>query len=587
MNSRAFAKRAISGVLRRIQRPIDAFYRTRHPGPVGRSLIRAAAPLVRRMVPNDRWSLPVHAPYWMQAASVHPRSPQRASKRIFMFCLYRGQFTLDLSLAALLAWRGHKVILGYLPRLGSPVKPPFEDDPSAEPYLSAALADLSRASGGKVGAVNMASLASSDVRVDEESLSRQAVADAVIRLGTESVDPANIEHAEAVARYRMLGERTQRAAAAFFAARAHEFDLILLANGMSFEAAHVLKCAVQAGLDVVTFEKFAFRKVRIVNHGSPVFSFQDLALLWRHRAELGFDTEPFRSRALERAMELLGERRRASVRNWAWKYQFAPDQDNEETISAAGIDLSLPYILVCTNVPFDAGFYQFTTLFRSMRDWLVETVRFLLNETDTQVVVRIHPGEMLHYGGRERSVDNLAEAGVTPHPRLIVIAPEAKVNTYPLMERCRAGVVFSSTTGIEMAMLGRPVVVGADVYYGNKGFTRDCDSRPVYFDILRKVAAGDIDTAESRRCAAAARLFYYMLHFVLQHPYPYDKGVDLVRTPPHRLVASAEIENYLKLLDVLTMSPDEFERELVFIYRERVLGSNLIDSKRPLAAIES
>jgi len=41
---------------------------------------------------------------------------------------------------------------------------------------------------------------------------------------------------------------------------------------------------------------------------------------------------------------------------------------------------------------------------------------------------------------------------------------KAPVNTFALMEHCRACVVFSSTTGIESAMIGRRVVAGGDVY---------------------------------------------------------------------------------------------------------------------------
>ncbi len=81
-----------------------------------------------------------------------------------------------------------------------------------------------------------------------------------------------------------------------------------------------------------------------------------------------------------------------------------------------------------------------------MRDWLIETVRHLLEHTDLPIVVRVHPGEMLHYSGRERSVDNLKVSGLLGHPRLRVIGPEGKINTYPLMQNCRVGVVFSSTT---------------------------------------------------------------------------------------------------------------------------------------------
>jgi hypothetical protein len=70
--------------------------------------------------------------------------------------------------------------------------------------------------------------------------------------------------------------------------------------------------------------------------------------------------------------------------------------------------------LVCTNVPYDAGYDKLCRIFPSMREWLVHTVRLLMEKTDLPIVVRAHPGEAAHYGGKERSEDNLAAAGLFP-----------------------------------------------------------------------------------------------------------------------------------------------------------------------------
>lgn len=550
--------RLVAAMLRRLQRPLNRLYAARHPGPLARHLILMAAPLVRRMVPNDRWSLGVHAPYWMQAVEAPPLHPLPKPRRIFQLCAYRGQFTLELSLAALLAWRGHQVTIGYLPRLGSPIKPPLHDHPSAKSYLSSALARVGAASGGRVRVFDLTRYADVAAPIDRQLLENQARSDAMMRMGRETFAGAEREAGEALDHYREIGLRSQRIAHSFFAAHGGEFDLALIANGMTFEQAHFAHVARALGIEFVTYEKFAFRHVRVVTHGDGIFSFRDLTALWKRRVELGFLDPPFRAMALARSQELLNERRRASTRNWAWKYQFAPDQTDDASLAAAGLSPGEPYVLVCTNVPYDAGFLRLTTIFPSMREWLVETVRFLLENTDITVVVRVHPGEALHYGGRESSIDTLAATGLSSQPRLRVIGPTEKVNTYPLMERCRAGVVFSSTTGVEMAMLGRPVVVGSKIYYADLGFTQDSSDRAGYFATLAQAVAGDFNTAESRRIAADAQLYYYLLHFVLQQPYPYDKGEDLRRLPPHRLVRSSEASIYVKTLDLLATAPSEF-----------------------------
>lgn len=552
-------------LIRRIQWPINRWFARRHPNRFERACIRAAAPLVRQMVPNDRWSLGVHAPYWMQAVSAAPESLRTETpKRIFQFACYRGQFTLELALAALLAARGHQITIGYLPKLGSPIKTPLEDHPSAAAYLASALSKVEAVSKGRVKIVCLSEPDEADpFEPDQDTLLQQARSDSIMRLGVETLEDDNAEHVASIAYYSALGQRAARQAWSFLSNNQSQFDLVLIANGMTFEASWFARTALQLGISLSTFEKFAFRHTRITSHGGSIFTFRDLDRLWRMREELGFEREPFRGRAIERARQILDERRKASTRNWAWKYQFAPDQSDDAALAAVGVSANKPYVLICTNVPFDAGYYQFTTLFPSMRSWLVETVRYLLEETELDVVVRIHPGEALHYAGRERSEDNLAAAGLIGNPRLKVVGPRDHVNTYPLMANCHAGVVFSSTTGIEMAMMGRPVVVGSDVYYANRGFTQDCRTREIYFEKLKDLSSSKISMEDGDIIACTSALFYYIVHFVLQIPYLYDKGEDVRRMSPPALVSSSYFEKYFAFLDIVASTEDKLDEEFI------------------------
>ena len=51
-------------------------------------------------------------------------------------------------------------------------------------------------------------------------------------------------------------------------------------------------------------------------------------------------------------------------------------------------------ILICSNVPFDAGYDKIITIFPSMGEWLVKTVKYLLsNYKDIDIIIRAHPDE--------------------------------------------------------------------------------------------------------------------------------------------------------------------------------------------------
>lgn len=546
--------------LARLQTPLDRIYARRHPGPLLRLMIRAMSPLTARMKPNDKWSLGVHAPSWMKVVREPAMLPLPASKRIFIFSLYRGQFSLDLPLAALLAWRGHRVTVGYLNKLGSPSKPPLVDHASARGYLADALGRIGPASDGRVTAINLADYADEAASVDWDHVRRQSEADARMAMARETIDGDDPEYRRLRAHYEKAGEHAQRCIIGFLAARRGDFDLGIIPNGATYESSHVCQVLRQFKLPFNTMEKFAFRRVRVLNHGDDFRTFVDLDELWKNRESLGF-VGAYRDFAAARAMQLMDERRRSSTTTWAWSLQKTPAQDVGTALADAGVKSGQPFALVCTNVPWDAGYDKLCRFFPSMRAWLVETVRTLLS-TDLHVVVRCHPGEASYYGGNERSDENLAAAGLLKSDKITVIPGEKRTNTYGLMEQCKFGSVFSSTTGLEMAMMGRRVIVGADVYYRERGFTVDIADANDHASKLLSMAREprSLDIAPNQ--ATDARLFHFLLHYALQWPYAYDKGGDAQVLTPVELVRSGKVASILQTLDALATTPNEFHSRI-------------------------
>lgn len=553
--------RVVTGGLGRVKILLDRVYAARHPGWLERRMIALAAPLVRRMTPNDRWSLGVHAPWWVRPVSGVASPPKERRRRIFMFCAYRGQFTIDLTFISLLLARGHHVTFAYIPKLRSPIKPPLADDPSVADYLEDALSRVEQASGGRVTVVNLADYEDAQARPDAGFVKRQTTSDAVMKIQRESLDENNPADAEVMDYYRDNGLRAHRMAWGYLSNRRDQFDLAIVGNGTTFEGAYVCEVLSRLEIPLNTYEKFAFRNVRVINHGDDFRSFLDLDLVWTNRDELGY-SGAYRAFAVAKARALVDARRRSSTETWAWALQRQPLQETDEALRVAGVDPSKPFVLVCTNVPYDAGYDKLCRHFRSMREWLIHTVRTLMERTELQVVVRAHPGEAAYYGGKERSDVNLAEAGFVPGERLIVIPGEVPVNTYGLMERCKFGIVFSSTTGLEMAMMGKRVLVGADVYYGGRGFTTDVENRADYDARLVELAATKASLALSEQQSDDAALFHFMLHHVMQWPYPWHKGGEAAALTPEHLVQSRAFEKFLPTIDALALPATEFRARL-------------------------
>jgi hypothetical protein len=544
---------------------IDPLFAHRHPGPLMRRVVRTFAPLIRKLQPNDKWNLEAFLEDWSKILDVPPVLPLPKSKRIFIFSCYRGQFTRDLIMAMLLAWRGHRVTVGYLPKLQSPIKHPLNDAKGVGEYLKAVLGRVGALTGGRVICHDLSATPIETESLDEAYLVSQSRADTVMAVRRERLDPRDPEVERASAYYRALGERTYRLALSYFRSKRNCFDLIVLANGAAFENGYFCRAAKDLGLPVNTHEKFAFSEVVVMTHGDAFFQFSDLDLVWKRRRELGLFDESMRGLIREKAWNLLRQRRTSTGRAWGWQYQKGrPSQRAEELLGRLGIEAN-GFALVCPNVPFDAGYESWLTLFPSMRQWLTETVTYLLQDPALPIVVRAHPAETRIGYGREKIANILAEAGLSD-PRIVVVPGDGDVNTYDLMELCRFACVFASTTGVEIAMHGKPVIAGANVYYARCGITVPAANRDDYF-----VALSGLIERTSRDClrtADDAATVYFLFHYLLQWRFPYDKPSQISAMPLRLLAENPEIANIVETLDVLAMTREEFGTALLTLVCE-------------------
>lgn len=530
-----------------------------------RGVVRTFSPLVRKLQPNDKWNLEVFLEDWSKILDVPAIAPLPKSKRIFIFSCYRGQFTRDLIMAMLFAWRGHRVTIGYLPKLQSPIKHPLDDAEGVGEYLGAVLARVGALTGGRVTCHDLSATPVETQNLDETYLASQSRADTVMAVRRERLDPRDPEVDRADAYYRSLGERTYRLALSYFRSKRDCFDLVVLANGAAFENGYFCRAARDLGLPVNTHEKFAFSKVVVITHGDAFFHFSDLDLVWTRRRELGLLDEPMRRLIHEKAWELLHQRRTCTGRAWGWQYQKGrPTQRPEELLGRLGVKAN-GFALVCPNVPFDAGYESWLTLFPSMRQWLIETVTHLLQNGALPMVVRAHPAETRAGYGRERIANILAEAGLND-PRIIVIPGDGDINTYDLMGLCQFACVFASTTGVEIAMHGKPVIAGANVYYARCGITVPAATRGDYFAALS--AMMERPYQDRWQTADDAATVYFLFHYLLQWRFPYDKPSQISALPLRFLAEDPGIANFVETLDVLGMTREEFGTALKALVNE-------------------
>jgi hypothetical protein len=310
-----------------------------------------------------------------------------------------------------------------------------------------------------------------------------------------------------------------------FAARAalsllQEFkpDAVLIPNGTITELGAVYRVARHLNLRTVTYEFNDQREQVWIAQDDEVMR-QNTDSLWRAHGGKNLSKEE-RSVIEELESARMGGRSFGkSVRKW----QDVETKGGEKLREELKLDKERAIVLLATNVLGDSLTLGRNIFARSMADWIEKTVQFFANREaraessrSVQLVVRIHPGERLTHGPSMADVVKSALGPLIPE-NIHLIGPLEKINTYDLMEIADLGLVYTTTTGLEMAMNGIPVIVCGETHYRKLGFTFD----PMSWDEYYRVIDRALETKKSLTEAQIETAWEYAYRFFFEYPLPF------------------------------------------------------------------
>ncbi|MEL7645252.1 MAG: hypothetical protein AAGU04_03145 [Anaerolineaceae bacterium] len=319
---------------------------------------------------------------------------------------------------------------------------------------------------------------------------------------------------ERSALYRLRYARNLQAAGALYAwLQAEQPDVVIVPNGTILEMGVAYRVARLLGLRVVSFE-FADQRERIWLAQNDEIMSHDTSALWQ---ALGGQSLPETAR---RAMlDLFAARRNAKLwGNFARQWQQTPLQGASQVRETLGLD-QRPVALLATNVLGDSLTLGRQRISATMADWIVGAIAFFTRHPEAQLVVRVHPGELLTHG---TSMVEVINAKFPQLPENIhIILPGDKTNTYDLVEIADFGLVYTTTVGMEMAMAGLPVIVAGKTHYARKGFTLDPESWEAFEDMLTRVLSDPAAFRLSPQQVEQAWLYAYLFFFEFSLPFPW------------------------------------------------------------------
>jgi hypothetical protein len=291
----------------------------------------------------------------------------------------------------------------------------------------------------------------------------------------------------------------------------HRPDVALIPNGTILELGAVYRVAKYLGIPVTTYE-FNDQREQIWLAQNDEIMRQNTDQLWADLGSVALtETQNERIREFESAR--MGARLEGKA---ARLWQDVPAQGGESIHAQLRLD-QRPVVLLATNVLGDSLTLGRNVFSKSMAEWITRTVQYFASRKDAQLVIRVHPGERLTHG--PSTVDVVKAAVPTLPENIHIIGPLEKVNTYDLMEFTNLGLVFTTTTGLEMGLNGIPVIACGNTHYRNRGFTLDPKSYDDYFDILNCVFS---DVGKHQLTDAQVELAWrYAYCFFFEYPRPF------------------------------------------------------------------
>ena len=465
----------------------------------------------------------------------NPRTP----KRVLIVANLRWWLEYTTAIGVLLKAAGHEVELGYFPYRDWFASVDLFDLRRQKAYLRRALEpiadeirmhDLSKSLGGKLP------------EEIERLVSEQSRIDVQYTLQREQIDLE--QQGEELTLFQLRLQRNRAAAsAALELLGTKRFDVVIIPNGSILEFGTIYKVARQLKVTAVTFE-FGEQRERMWLARNAEVMRQDTSELWDQISQL-----PLSKSQLEDLRSLTNARRGGILwENFSRQWQAEQSKGTTELYQQLSIDPEKPVGLLCTNVVSDSLALDRQIFTDGMADWLAETVRHFAQRPTAQLVVRVHPGELLGAGHPSLDIVHATLPDLPAH--VVLVPPESKINTYDLIEIADLGLVYTTTVGMEMAMSGVPVVVSGLTHYRGKGFTFDPKSMHEYLAKIDQILAD----------ASASRLdddqidtaWRYAYRFFFNYPFWF---------PWHLIHFWEDIENR-SISQVLTESKSKVQRSI-------------------------
>lgn len=295
--------------------------------------------------------------------------------------------------------------------------------------------------------------------------------------------------------------------------RTNKVDAAILFNGRQSITRVALELFHQSGIRVLTHERPEYSRGHInVRPNTHCMNLNPFGDLWKEWAQIALDRP-----ALDATYKWFLERKTGVNLAWLPFNSGSEPETSFRTKMGFRADKRL-WVLFTSSTDETAGDPVMKGPFESQYQFVSDVVQWAAERSDVQLIIKVHPnlGGNSYIGKAVNELRMYEEMKPSLPDNVRIALPEDSVNAYLLAEEADIGLAFGSLIGLEMAMLGKPVLLAARALYENCSTILKVTSRQALPGMLDKCLVATSDREIQRE---AFRLAYcYISRFEMEFP---------------------------------------------------------------------
>ncbi|HWG33422.1 MAG TPA: hypothetical protein VN650_04580 [Gemmatimonadaceae bacterium] len=183
--------------------------------------------------------------------------------------------------------------------------------------------------------------------------------------------------------------------------------------------------------------------------------------------------------------------------------------DTDELRKRLGLVTDKPVWGIMTHINWDCVSDYSPMTYESFDEWVVATIMEIIDIPDVQWLVKIHPAEA--WDNPDSGVQRLIQKEFPMLPSHIrVVTAEDEVSPLDFFNLIDGAVTVYGTSGLEVALQGKPVILAGEAHYGMKGFTHDALTARDYLALLRQASSLEPLTEQQHNLARQYAYCYFV-----------------------------------------------------------------------------